>query len=100
MYCKIITCPCYDDLIMEIENQIIKRIYHFHCKCNVPHELKVWVSQAHPFFPSMSGANPMQCFCKTSAHYEICSCCIEKRYLVNFKAAKICLRHIPDYMKK
>ena len=42
----------------------------------------------------------MNCFCKNLAHYELCSGCVERRYLINFKVKKICLFEISEYAEK
>ena len=36
MHYKIITCP-------QREDRIIKKLNHFLCKCQVPHEIVVWM---------------------------------------------------------
>ena len=99
MYYKIIACPCYVELTMQREDNVINRINHFHCHCNVPHEILVWVCSSHPTVCTISSNSPMQCFYKNCSHYELCSLCVERRYIINFKAKKICLGEIPDYTK-
>ena len=95
MYYKVITCPCYADVIMEREfgnENIVKRLLNFHCNCNVPHDHKVWVCVAHPIFCTPSVENLSDCSCRTCSYYEVWPSCIEKHYLVNFRANTFCFK--------
>ena len=57
---KIITCLCYDEIIMQREPNMIKRINHFHCNCNV----------AHKIFVCTFGEDVLlKCFCKICSHF-------------------------------
>ena len=42
----------------------------------------------------------MNCFCKNLVQYDLCSGFVERRYLINFIAKKICLFEIPEYTQK
>ena len=66
------------------ESNIIRRLNRFHCKCNVSHEILVWVCSAHLNNETMTNQTPMNCICKNLAQYELCSGCVERRYQINF----------------
>ena len=61
---------------MERESRIIKKLNHFHCKSNVPHEILVWTCPSHPQTYAITNA-PNNCFCKSCSPYEICSNCVK-----------------------
>ena len=47
---------------MERETRVIKKISHFHCKSDVPHEILVWTCPSHPQTYAITNA-PNNCFC-------------------------------------
>ena len=99
MYYKIVTCPCYADLLKEKEKEIMSCKNNLNCDCNKIHEVYVWKCTSHPLVLTL--INPYKtCFCNECLQYEICSVCVEKRYNLNYRCPKFCLTYLPEYIKK
>ena len=78
---------------MEKESNMIRRLNHFieNFGLGMFSLFKQW---------NNNDQTQMSCFCKNLAQYELCYGCVKRRYLINFKAKKICLFEIPEYTQK
>ena len=72
---------------------------HFHCHCNVEHKTFVITCQGHPTLYLLLDDMVQKCYCKSAGLYKLCSSCVAKRYVLNFRAIKFCMREIPSYLK-
>ena len=100
MYYKIITCRCHADILTENEKQnVLSSKHNFNFSCNRIHKLYVWKCEMHPFVYEVLHQFK-DYYCYTCKNYEVCSCCVEKRYNLNYRCPKFCLPFLPEYVKK
>ena len=83
----------------EKKDKILKKLRHIHCHCNVKHETFVFTCQEHPTIYPLPDDMVQKCFCKNVGPYDLCSSCVGKRYIINFRTMKFCMRKIPSYLK-
>ena len=80
--------PCYAEKFHQENHDYVKKIFHFHCTFVAVNstfllrlELTIWSCTVH-----------VQILEKN----EICNFCIEVKYLLNFRAFKICMNKLPE----
>ena len=69
---------------------ILKRfvIFHFHDE----HEMFVYSCKAHPLIAARTHGMDARCTCSKKSSKFVCDFCIQVRYLLNFRAYKICVK--------
>lgn len=74
----------------------IKKICNFYFYCCDEHGTFVYTCKAHPFISTRAEGMWFQCRCAKRDPSEVCDFCIQVKYMLNFRAYKICLKKIPE----
>ena len=85
MYAKVVMCPCYSKKFHEEENEYIKKLCRFKCKCQDEHKIFILTCEEHPFIATKFPLVAPKCKCPVLASHEICTFCREVRRLINLK---------------
>ena len=96
MLAKISMCSCNVGEFHREENEYIKKICHFYCHCRDEHETFVYTCKAHAFIATRVEGMDFQHRCEKRDSSQVCDFCIQVKYLLNFRAYKICLKKIPE----
>ena len=93
---KILTCSCSVEQFNQGQNEYVKKLQHFHCQCNDSHFSFVHTCKNHPFIASRIPEMELRCTCAICGPNEICNFCVQVKYLLNFRAYKLCVKKIPN----
>ena len=93
-------CSCFVQSFHKEGNEYLKKLCHFYCHCKEEHEYFVYICKGHPFINKRMGGMQHKWTCKILGSYEICNFCVQVKYLINFRAYKICMRTIPKNMQQ
>lgn len=96
MYAKVVMCPCYSEKFHEEENEYIKKLCHFKCRCQDEHKIFILTCEEHPFIATKIPLVAPKCKFPLLASHEICTFCRDVRRLINCQAYKFCLKAIPE----
>lgn len=100
MYAKVVMCPCYSKKFHEEENEYIKKLCRFKCKCQDEHKIFILTCEEHPFIATKFPLVAPKCKCPVLASHEICTFGREVRRLINCKACKFCLKTVPESIQE
>ena len=98
MVSKILMCRCYKEEFSAKGYEYKKKIIHFHYKGNDRHSYYVLFCNEHRYgadFGLFVPQGDKSCECKKLQPHQICGFCFSIRYLLNFKAFKICVDRLP-----
>ena len=95
MLAKVLMSNCFVQGFYEEGNEYVKKLCQFYCHCKEKHEYFVDTCKGHPFIDKKMDKMQHKCTCKILGSYEICKFCVQVKYLINFRAYKICTRTIP-----
>lgn len=89
MHAKILMCPCFMRKFHQEDNEYVKKIIHFHCRCKDKHLYFVLFCKDHPFGAHFSSTmEEKKCMCATGLSHKLRQFCLNVRYLLNFKCFK------------
>ena len=100
MCAEVVMCPCYSKKFHEEENEYIKKLCRFKCKCQDEHKIFILTCEEHPFIATRFPLVAPKCKCPVLASHKICTFCREVRRLINCKAYKFCLKTIPEIIQE
>ena len=97
MLAKILMCSCYVQKFHSERNDYVKKLIHFHFKCEEKHLLYVLFCEKHPHGSLPTPEIEKECTCGTASANDVCDFCvqIQIKYLLNFRCYKLCLERIP-----
>ena len=98
MIVKILICPCFTEGFHSCQDQYIKKLIHFYCKCKDKHKCFVSTCKEHPLLFSRLEAMSSECNCKNSGPFEPCDSCVQMRCLLDFRCFKFCMEKIPKWL--
>ena len=93
MLAKILMCSCYVQKFHSDRNDYVKKLTHFHCKCEKEHLLFILFCGKHPH--GSLPTSEKECTCATTSTNNVCDFCVQIKYLLNFKCYKFYLKRIP-----
>ena len=89
-------CSCFVKKFHSEGNDYVKKLCHFKCKCNDSHIYIVSCNE-HPYVAAKIPEMDPGCNCSSiDDALEICNYCSQVRYLLNFRAYKLCCKKIPE----
>ena len=89
-------CSCFVEKFHSEGNEYVKKLFHFKCKCNDSHIIYNLSCNEHPYVAAKIPEMDLGCNCPSIDALEICNYCRQVRYLLNFRAYKLCLKKIPE----
>ena len=92
---KILICSCFVEKFHSEDNEYAKKLCHFKCKCNDSHIIYILSCNEHPYVAAKIPEMDPGCNCLPIDALEIFNYCRQVRYLLNFRAYKLCLKKIP-----
>ena len=96
MLAKILICSCFVEKFHNEDNEYVKKLCHFKCKCNDSHIIYILSCNEHPYVAAKIPEMDPGCNCPPIDALEIFNYCRQVRYLLNFRAYKLCLKKIPE----
>ena len=96
MLAKILICSCFVEKFHSEDNEYVKKLCHFKCKCNDSHIIYILSCNEHPYVAAKIPEMDPGCNCPPIDTLEIFNYCRQVRYLLNFRAYKLCLKKIPE----
>ena len=99
MLAKVLMCSCFVQGFHEEDNEYVEKICHFYCHCKEEHQYFVYTCKGHPLIKKRIDGMQHKCTCKILGSYEMCNLCVQVKYLINFRAYKICMRAILKNMQ-
>ena len=86
MRAKVLMSPCYAEKFHQENHDYVKTFCHFHvCSC-----------KQHLFFASRADHMELRCTYPDIEKNKICYICVEVKYLLNFRAFKICMNKVSE----
>ena len=73
------------------KSRLCQKIGHFHCHREYGHYLYVCNCKQHPFIVPRANHMELHCTCPNIFNF-----CVEVKYLLNFRAFKICMNKVPE----
>ena len=77
--------------ISQWKSRLCQKIGHFHCHREYGHYLYVCNCKQHPFIVPRANHMELHCTCPNIFNF-----CVEVKYLLNFRAFKICMNKVPE----
>lgn len=88
MLAKVLMYNCYGARFQSERNKYVKKLTHFHCKCNKKHLLYVLFCKYHPYGPHVTPEMmEIGCTCADASAKDFCT---HLKYLLNFRCHKYC----------
>ena len=97
---KILMCSCNVYKFHQEESEYIKKLCHFYCHCRDGHQTFVYTCKVHPFIAARAQGMESRCSCAKKGPTWVCHFFIQVKYLINFRAYKICLKKIPENIQR
>lgn len=86
MLAKILMCLYFEENFhSNEENKFVKKLIHFHCKCDDEREYFVLTCKSHPFLHPCLPKMYRECSYKYIELFEICNFCVQVKYLIHFR---------------
>ena len=96
MVAKILMCGCYMEKFDSEENDYIKKVVHFCCKCKDKHRIYAFFCKDHPYGSNVNYQMIERKCLRANGHsHEVYQFCFNVRHLLNFKCFKICIEFTP-----
>ena len=103
---KIILVCEYNIAKLEEKEIHVFVLNHFYCHCYFGYESNfdlhgkylVAICDKHPLFSDYVIEEKL-CTCYKLGPFEICSYCINNRYVLIFNAKKVCIQEVPEYFE-